>query len=316
MSWIARWPSMGSRRGCPRCKRPGRAHRRRYWPRPRSRGRRIGRMPGMASAASTASIWATCSPRCSTCSAPIRVRAGECRRRRARDRDERRASTAAWRALAAVEDPEIPALSIVDLGLIRFVDAASDGTLEVGLSPTYVGCPATEVIRRSVEEALRRRAVGALCGDRRCCRRPGAAIGSRAEGRRKLEMYGIVPPRALRLVHARCAAHEPADRPARAATRPTPNASASLVRPRARRCIAAAPASNPSNTSSASDMAACLSFIRLKVAAVERVAEDADLRDARGSARRCAKPLRFTRASTSPCGARSRIARSAAPIPS
>ena len=47
---------------------------------------------------------------------------------------------AAWEILATVEDPEIPALSIVDLGLIRFVRAAPNGQIEVGLSPTYVGC--------------------------------------------------------------------------------------------------------------------------------------------------------------------------------
>ena len=61
----------------------------------------------------------------------------------------------AWSALESVEDPEIPTLSIVDLGLIRSVNPQSDGVLEVGLSPTYIGCPATEVIRHSVEQALR-----------------------------------------------------------------------------------------------------------------------------------------------------------------
>ena len=68
----------------------------------------------------------------------------------------------AWQALASVEDPEIPTLSIVDLGLIRFVKPQSDGSVEVGLSPTYVGCPATEVIRRSVEDALTEAGVGAF----------------------------------------------------------------------------------------------------------------------------------------------------------
>ena len=68
--------------------------------------------------------------------------------------DGDRRQSLAWRALAAVDDPEIPALSIVDLGLIRSVELASNGTLEVGLSPTYLGCPATEVIRGWVEHAL------------------------------------------------------------------------------------------------------------------------------------------------------------------
>jgi ring-1,2-phenylacetyl-CoA epoxidase subunit PaaD len=107
------------------------------------------------------------------------------------DADRRLSLT--WMALAAVEDPEIPALSIVDLGLIRSVKPRPDGTLEVGLSPTYVGCPATDVIRRSVEQALRNAGVGAF-----------AVISALSpawssdwitdDGRRKLEIYGIVPP--------------------------------------------------------------------------------------------------------------------------
>jgi ring-1,2-phenylacetyl-CoA epoxidase subunit PaaD len=100
---------------------------------------------------------------------------------------------AAWRALEAVEDPEIPAVSIVDLGLIRSVEPSSDGTLEVKLSPTYVGCPATEVIRRSVEDALRRAQVGAFAVTP-VLSPPWSSDWISAEGRRKLEMYGIVPP--------------------------------------------------------------------------------------------------------------------------
>jgi len=100
---------------------------------------------------------------------------------------------AAWRLLASVEDPEIPALSVVDLGLIRFANVGPDGILNVGLSPTYVGCPATEVIRRSVADALRRGHVG----DFKVTSLLSPAWTSdwiTAEGRRKLLEYGIVPP--------------------------------------------------------------------------------------------------------------------------
>jgi ring-1,2-phenylacetyl-CoA epoxidase subunit PaaD len=99
----------------------------------------------------------------------------------------------AWRTLASVEDPEIPAVSIVDLGLIRYVNRQSGGALDVGLSPTYVGCPATAVIRRSVEQALR----GAAVGDFVVTQVLSPAWSSdwiTADGRRKLELYGIVPP--------------------------------------------------------------------------------------------------------------------------
>ena len=100
---------------------------------------------------------------------------------------------AAWRLLAAVEDPEIPALSIVDLGLVRFIEVDRNGELEVGLSPTYVGCPATEVIRRSVQDAL---AQGDL-GDFKVNNVLSPAWSSdwiSSDGRRKLLEYGIVPP--------------------------------------------------------------------------------------------------------------------------
>ena len=99
----------------------------------------------------------------------------------------------AWQALKTVEDPELPALKIVDLGLIRFVRLRSDGGLEVGLSPTYVGCPATEVIRRSVEQAL----CSAQLGDCVVTNVLSPAWSSdwiTATGRQKLRMYGIVPP--------------------------------------------------------------------------------------------------------------------------
>lgn len=99
----------------------------------------------------------------------------------------------AWEILAGVEDPEIPAVSIVDLGLIRFVKATPKGALEVGLSPTYVGCPATEVIRRSVREALAQGAIGDF--DVNNVLSPAWSSDCiTSEGRAKLLAYGIVPP--------------------------------------------------------------------------------------------------------------------------
>ena len=99
----------------------------------------------------------------------------------------------AWDALAAVDDPEIPTLSILDLGLIRGITPRADGTLEVGLSPTYVGCPATDVIRRSVEEALAGAGVGGFVVTT-VLSPAWTSDWITAEGRRKLDLYGIVPP--------------------------------------------------------------------------------------------------------------------------
>lgn len=103
---------------------------------------------------------------------------------------------AAWSVLATVEDPEIPVLSLVDLGVIRFVQQRPDGTLEVGLSPTYSGCPATAVIRRSVEEALAREGFGRVAV-REVLVPPWSSDWISAEGRRKLTAYGIAPPAAV-----------------------------------------------------------------------------------------------------------------------
>jgi ring-1,2-phenylacetyl-CoA epoxidase subunit PaaD len=99
----------------------------------------------------------------------------------------------AWSVLAGVEDPEIPAVSIVDLGLVRFVNAQPNGNLEVGLSPTYVGCPATEVIRRSVTDALAKAAVGGF-EVTHVLSPAWTSDWISAAGRRKLYAYGIVPP--------------------------------------------------------------------------------------------------------------------------
>ncbi len=106
------------------------------------------------------------------------------------DVDERVA--VAWDTLRGIADPEIPAISIVELGLIRFVKARHGG-IEVGLSPTYVGCPATEVIRRAVKDALQDAGVG----DAQVTHVLSPAWSSdwiTEAGRRKLHAYGIVPP--------------------------------------------------------------------------------------------------------------------------
>jgi ring-1,2-phenylacetyl-CoA epoxidase subunit PaaD len=107
------------------------------------------------------------------------------------DVDER--VTLAWNALCAVPDPEIPAVNIVELGLIRFVKTQADGILEVGLSPTYVGCPATEVIRGSVTNALRAADIGGF-EVTQVLSPAWTSDWITAEGRRKLHAYGIVPP--------------------------------------------------------------------------------------------------------------------------
>jgi ring-1,2-phenylacetyl-CoA epoxidase subunit PaaD len=100
---------------------------------------------------------------------------------------------AAWAVLDGVLDPEVPALSVCDLGLVRELRGADDGGLEVVLTPTYSGCPATEVISDHVRDALD----AAGLGPTRVSLRRAPAWSSdwiSSEGRRKLREYGIAPP--------------------------------------------------------------------------------------------------------------------------
>jgi ring-1,2-phenylacetyl-CoA epoxidase subunit PaaD len=98
----------------------------------------------------------------------------------------------AWSALQGVLDPEVPALSVCDLGIVRDVQVRGE-SLEVVLTPTYSGCPATEVIEASVVEALELAGLGPV---RVSLRRAPAWTTDwiSDEGRRKLRDYGIAPP--------------------------------------------------------------------------------------------------------------------------
>ncbi|RMF13948.1 MAG: phenylacetate-CoA oxygenase subunit PaaJ [Alphaproteobacteria bacterium] len=95
--------------------------------------------------------------------------------------------------LESVMDPEIPVVSIVDLGMLREVRRAPDGGFEVILSPTYTGCPATDVIKRLVEEALERAGISDPVV-RYQLSPPWTTEWISEEGRRKLARYGIAPP--------------------------------------------------------------------------------------------------------------------------
>ena len=66
-----------------------------------------------------------------------------------------------WAWLSAIPDPEIPAISLTDLGIIRDVQW-QDQTLVVTITPTYSGCPATSIINLDIEMALRDHGIGAL----------------------------------------------------------------------------------------------------------------------------------------------------------
>ena len=104
--------------------------------------------------------------------------------------------------LAQVPDPEIPVLSVLDLGVIRHLQFRPDGRLEVGITPTYSGCPANAVIKADVVRALQAAGVAAVAVD--VLAPPWSSEWLSAEGRRKLEAFGIAPPSRRGNVPAGC----------------------------------------------------------------------------------------------------------------
>jgi ring-1,2-phenylacetyl-CoA epoxidase subunit PaaD len=98
-----------------------------------------------------------------------------------------------WRALERVPDPEIPVLSIVDLGIVRGVQVGRTGEIEVRITPTYSGCPATEVIRASVRQALDRAGFPAAIL-REELSPAWTSDWITESGREKLRQFGIAPP--------------------------------------------------------------------------------------------------------------------------
>lgn len=95
--------------------------------------------------------------------------------------------------LSHVPDPEVPALSITDLGIVR--DVVVNGNVVVALTPTYTGCPATEVIEQSVIDELHERGVKDVVIDR-VLSPPWTTDWISDAGREKLRAYGIAPPAA------------------------------------------------------------------------------------------------------------------------
>jgi ring-1,2-phenylacetyl-CoA epoxidase subunit PaaD len=98
----------------------------------------------------------------------------------------------AWTVLDGVLDPEVPVVSVCDLGIVRDVVETDEG-LTVVVTPTYSGCPATEVIEKSIVDALVADGLGPIRVEMR--RAPAWTTDWMSEkGRRQLREYGIAPP--------------------------------------------------------------------------------------------------------------------------
>jgi ring-1,2-phenylacetyl-CoA epoxidase subunit PaaD len=99
----------------------------------------------------------------------------------------------AWDVAARVTDPELPTLTLADLGVLRDVRREDDGTVVVEITPTYTGCPAMGVMRADLLHALH--GAGFADVDVRTVLSPAWSTDRiTEEGRRKLATAGIAPP--------------------------------------------------------------------------------------------------------------------------
>ncbi len=101
----------------------------------------------------------------------------------------------AWKIAADIPDPELPVVTIADLGILRDVTEDDQGRVHVQITPTYSGCPAMETIRADLIEALT--AAGYLRVDVEFVLAPAWTTDwMSAEAKEKLAAYGIAPPGA------------------------------------------------------------------------------------------------------------------------
>ncbi len=105
-------------------------------------------------------------------------------------------------ALLDVMDPEIPNLSIVDLGIVRDVSVGEEA-IEVEIMPTFVGCPALDVIKDGIKEKLAKTAPGYNTNIKVIMDEPWTSDRISEKGRQVLKASGFAPPPPMRYMPAR-----------------------------------------------------------------------------------------------------------------
>ena len=98
-----------------------------------------------------------------------------------------------WNILESVSDPEIPVLTIVDLGIVRKVSIDDNNHVVVTITPTYSGCPAMKLIEEEISEALKKEGVDKHEIET-VINPPWTTDWLSHDGARKLKEYGIAPP--------------------------------------------------------------------------------------------------------------------------
>ena len=154
-----------------------------------------------------------------------------------------------WHALAEIPDPEIPVISIVDLGVVR--DVRVDGEhVHVDFTPTFMGCPALDVMRPQMEEG----SAGSVASRRSSrARRLVVDRPDQRGGPREAPGRGFAPPTPRAPSRRRSSSSSAARSAAPGAARPTRSSRTCSARPRAARSATATPAASRSSSSRRSD---------------------------------------------------------------
>lgn len=98
-----------------------------------------------------------------------------------------------WEWLEGVKDPEIPLVSIVDMGMVLDVEQDASGRVRIQIMPTFVGCPALEMIRQSIKQCLASKGVKELEVEFSLSV-PWSSMRITEQGRENLIKHGIAPP--------------------------------------------------------------------------------------------------------------------------
>lgn len=107
----------------------------------------------------------------------------------------RKSSEKAWNALKELTDPELPFLTLEDLGVIRKIRTENHNHV-ITISPTYIGCPAISVIEEKIKNKLKKIGLDAIV--EKSFSPPWTSDWISSEGRKKLEEFGIAPPQLKR----------------------------------------------------------------------------------------------------------------------
>ena len=101
---------------------------------------------------------------------------------------------AIWKALEDVKDPEIPVISVVDLGIINDIEIADDNFITISMTPTFTACPANEFMQAEIKKRIEK--VGGVTGTKVIVdfSVPWNTNRITEKGRKQLKEFGLAPP--------------------------------------------------------------------------------------------------------------------------